>query len=406
MAISSTIIARRLRIKTNPKNTPNVKTGKKRLLTVAGLIFLSLVFFLTVFFCLTREGKALFRMSRFILGVFPLVSQETSKISLEEVEAPIKINYSDGKTQTAALLFKTKVNKPQGTVIFSWGIGFTPENVRLLIKTSDVLRGSGVNVFIPLPRDLSEDLITGTSIQSYVNAFEYLEKQPYVDPQKIGFMGFCAGGSLVLVAAQDRKINEEVAFVSSIAPYNNMADYYVQALSRKALKNGVERDWAPHETTRRLLLKNYFSRLPQSGDSQILSDFFVDGRGGNPARLNELSSQGKLALEILQYPSPQKMREIMKLLPENMKNDLKELSPETKIADLKSEVFIIHDKDDPLTPFEESERLSMSLGDRASFSLVTVFDHTILDKKYSIAAFLKELRLVVSQYYRIFYLLS
>ena len=51
--------------------------------------------------------------------------------------------------------------------------------------------------------------------------FQYLQQQPYVKQDKIGFIGVSVGAPLALLAAADPRINKDVAYVVSFGGYYN-----------------------------------------------------------------------------------------------------------------------------------------------------------------------------------------
>ncbi|MBI4157250.1 hypothetical protein HY502_00165 [Candidatus Woesebacteria bacterium] len=376
---------------------------KRALILIFSSLFF-LIFCLILFFTLSREGRTLFEAARFALRIYPVVKNQD--VTFKNTTPPAKVFFPDGQNQTLGLIFTPPKKDKGGAVIVSGGVGMTRENFRFLFKFSEVLAQSGLTIFIPLPNTLLSDIVTQDGIKSYVNAFKFLEKEALIDPLKIGFMGFCAGGSFTILAAQDREIADRVAFVWAFAPYANLFDYYAQGFTQKAYLNGQLRDWTPEEITRRTLIKNYLVRLSSQKDREILSDFFLNSQMGKEPQLSKLSPQGKFAWELLATKDLEKSKTMLKLLPQNMQNDLQKLSPASQVANLKTQVYIIHDREDPFTPYEESIRLKGALNDKASLAQVTSFDHTILDKKFSLIQLIKELKLVLAQLYQIFYIFA
>lgn len=350
----------------------------------------------------TTTGRTLLNLTSFIISNYTTLTTDEKLINLNGISAPVKLSYSDGESQTQALFFEAQ-GKRSGTVIISWGIGASAENIRLIFRIAENFRNSNVNVLFPLPKVLVyEDVVTHEGIRSYVNAFKFLEKSGLVESQKIGFVGFCAGGSFVLMAAQDREIASRVAFVSSLAPYNNMRDFFVETISETAFEDSKKRAWQPHKDTRKLMLKNLLVRMPNGNDREILSEIFLEARQENPDDLKRLTPQGQYVFEILKNPNFQNVKEKLSGIPGSILKDMDELSPQQIPENQKNHTFIIHDFDDPFTPIEESDRLARKLGPNASFAKTTAFDHTILDKEIAFGKLFEDLSRVLGQYFEIF----
>lgn len=380
------------------------KTSKGKIGVKKKTILLILLLFLSslIFFNLTKAGRTTAKLTRFVIGVIPVVRYQG--LRLENIAPPAKIFYSDQGGKTPGLLFEPQVKDKTGAVIISAGIKLNSKNAQAVMKLANALQEAGVFVLIPLPSTFSDEIVSAESIKSFVNGFEFLANHPSVDPAKIGFLGFCAGGAFALLAAEDPGISKKVAFVSTFAPYASLTDLYIQTFSEKAFINGEERTWKANATSWRQLLKNFFVRLPEEKDRKILLNYLAKTDGG--VDLSQLTPAGKFAVELVQTKDLAKVSQMIQQLPENMQKDLIELSPLTRIENLSAKVFIIHDQDDNYIPIAESIKLKQVLGDRASFLELKTFNHTVLDKNFSLFEFLKELPQVLTHYYQVFDLLS
>lgn len=357
-------------------------TYKQKLLTVVAIIiaaFLGFVFF-------SKPGQTSYKVIALLSALNPTTSQLKSPPNLH----PAIIFYQDGEKQTEAEIFR-KGDKSQGAVIISGGVGLTDYNWALINGFAANLANLGITVMIPRPESLKNDIVTQDAIKSYVNAFKYLESQNKIDKSKIGFFGFCAGGSFVLLAAEDPEINNNVSIISAFSPYNNLIDYYAQAFSHTAITTTGQRPWVPSAETISALTKNFNYRLTQSSDQNKI--------GSNNVKT--------LLQQVSQIGDANRTKEVLlKSLPENFLVDAKLLSPDNTASNLKSRVYIIHDYNDTFTPREESQRLAAKIGPNAKLVMPTIFDHTILQKNITPIMWLTEGSKVLIFFYQTLYFLT
>lgn len=322
------------------------------------LVFFILIAF--VFLSFSKPVKTAYKVIALLSALNPTTTQLKSPPNLK----PATIYYQDGDKQTEAEIFR-KGNKSQGAVIISGGVGLTDYNWTLINGFAANLANLDITVMIPKPEMVKDDIVTEDGIKSYVNAFKYLESQNKIDKSKIGFFGFCAGGSFVLLAAEDTEINNNVSFVSAFSPYNDLVDYYSQAFSHEAITATGERPWEPVPETVSVLTKNFNYRLAQTP---------MQNNAGT-------QNANSLLAAVSQKGSVRQTKEILlKSLPENFLADANLLSPDHAASNLKSKVYIIHDYNDTFTPREESQRLAAEIGPNAKLVMPKIFDHTILQK--------------------------
>ncbi len=300
------------------------------------------------------------------------------------------VYYQDGDKQTEAEIFR-KGNKNQGAIIISGGVGLRDYNWALINGFAANLANLGITVMIPKPEMVKNDIVTEDGIKSYVNAYKYLENQNKIDKSKIGFFGFCAGGSFVLLAAADPEIHSRVSVVSAFSPYNDLIDYYSQTFSREAITQEGERPWEPAPETVGALTTNFNYRLTQSAKQK-------DPKSQNVNSLLAVISQKSSARQTKDT--------LLNSLPENFIEDAKQLSPSTKAANIKAKVYIIHDYNDTFTPREESQRLATEIGPNAKLVMNKIFDHTTLQKNITPIRWLTGGSKVIIFFYKTLYRLT
>lgn len=334
----------------------------------------------------SKPAKTSYKVIAMLAALNPATTELKSPSNIK----PATIYYQDGDKGTEAEIFRKGSGK-QGAIIMSGGVGLADYNWTLINGFAANLANLGITVMIPKPEMVKDDIVTEDGIKSYVNAYKYLESQNKIDKTKIGFFGFCAGGSFVLLAAEDPEINNRVSVVSAFSPYNDLLDYYSQAFSREAITQTGERPWEPVPETVSALTKNFNYRLAQSLKQN-------DPKAQNANNLLGTISQKGSAI--------QTKKTFLETLPESFIADAKLLSPSNKAYNIKSKVYIIHDYNDTFTPREESQRLAAEIGSNANLSMPKIFDHTILQKNITPIKWLTEGSKVVIFFYQTLYNLT
>ncbi len=350
-------------------------------LALAFLLSISIVLLAT-----SKPAKTTYKVITLVSALNP----STSELKKPPNIKPATVYYQDGDKLTEAEIFR-QGNDIQGAIIISSGVGITDYNSTLINGFAANLANLGITVMIPKPQMVKDDIVTEEGIKSYVNAFKYLESQAKTDKTKIGFFGFCAGGSFVLLAAENPEIASNVSVVSTFSPYNNLIDYYSQAFSHMAITSTGQRLWEPRGETISALTKNFNYRLENSKAQNKKGP----GTAANILQQAAQTKDAKRTKEIL-----------LKSLPESFIEDARLLSPDSAASNIKSKVYIIHDYNDTFTPREESQRLVANLGPNAKLVIPKIFDHTILQKNITPIRWLTDGSKVVIFFYQTLYNLT
>lgn len=310
------------------------------------------------------------------------------------------IKYTDGQTQTEAWLFIPNKSKSKSAIIMSPGTGLSIKNKILIIQAADNLRKAGITVLIPFPVDLLNDITTETSVLSFKNAFEFIERQPNIDPNKIGYLGLCGGSTVALIAAANPEISHKVSYIAVISTWANTLDFFAEVLAKKTIEpNGHE--WHPNKTSHELTIKNILNRLDNENDRQILTGNLISDNA-NTNSLTKLTPQGQNILNIINSKNIDYIRDNLPNVSPKYKRDFELLIPTNYINQIKAPVFIMHDKNDDFIPVEESERLSTAFGKRAQFLETNILNHTILRDEITLQSWLTEGSKIFGFLYQVF----
>ena len=187
-----------------------------------------------------------------------------------------------------------------------------------------------------------------------------------VDPERVGVAGICVGASLVLIAAQDLRINEKVKFVNFFAGYYDAFDFIRAIASRTRFNDNYSDSWDTDDLTLTVFTYHLLEGVTSELDRGILNNIFFPVEGSPPADAGSLTEEGRAVYEMLKGVPFDEVDHLMETLSPETRTFLKLISPSTYIDDVKAQVLIMHDVSDRLVPSEESLRLVKALEKRGN----------------------------------------
>ncbi len=265
----------------------------------------------------------------------------------------------------------------QEGVVFSMGAPPLALDDPRLVRVAEDAARSGIVMLVPFSDRLDELRIEPEEIDALVAEFRYVQALPQVDPRRVGFFGASVGGSIALVAVGDPRIAEEVDHVVSFGGYYDAVETFGAIATHHIEYDGVDEKWTPREHSEHVMAEQIIGRVGTAADQDVLRQEFVDHIPATQAQLAPLSVDGRHAYDFLANKDPSRVTELAGRLPAEAIRELDYLSPRTSIANVKAELFIIHDRADPFIPYTESRRLEAAIGSRpnAHFDELRLFEH-------------------------------
>ena len=172
-------------------------------------------------------------------------------------------------------------------------------------------------------------------IPNIVAGFEHLQRQDYVDRQRVGLAGFSVGASFALAAAASPRIADDIAFVNAFGGYYDASDLLAQIAASRAVDGDNETPWEVDPLTRRV----FDNMLTPESDS--------------PAAQRLLAGVSSVA----------EAQELYHQLPDDFRADVDAISPSQYLSSWNNDTVmrVMHDRGDPLIPVGESRRLVAAL---------------------------------------------
>lgn len=295
----------------------------------------------------------------------------TSKPSVKEIE------FTRGGKKIKADLWVPKKTKANPAVVLSLGVDIRKDDPRNVL-VADRLSRMGIVALIPEIQSLSNRRVTEEGVDDLRASFQYLEKQEFINKDRIGFFGFCASGGLTLLAAEDREINERVDFIQVVNPYFDIPNLYEPFVMGKV----GGKPFSPHPKSVEIFNREIIENFPNTKqDKEILKKNLVDiptkaiasQRFDIPKEeFIKLSNEGRFTYQLLTN-KPNQKEVYIKTIENNNKG--KFLSPSSDLKNLKSRLFIVADKNNVYVPYTQSNLLK---DEAADLNLEYVFFETSL----------------------------
>ena len=300
----------------------------------------------------------------------------------------VTIDYGSGRI--IADVYRPPDDDRHASILLSMGAPPLDLDDSRLVRLGESAARVGLIMVIPFSSRLKAELIEPEEIDALVGIFQYIEAQPYADPDRIGYIGVSVGGSLALVSAADPRIADRVNYVVSFGGYFDALDTLVSVGSRRIEYDGLEEAWEPDSHTVEVMALQLIVELRDPNDRATLCKVFVDpgdrrrlcdpSVGREPAtnaEIARLTTEGRAAYDLMTAADPARTEELLDQLPPAALAKLERLSPVRTIDQLQGELFIIHDRGDKFIPYVESRRMRDALTGRdgVHFTEVSLFEH-------------------------------
>jgi prolyl oligopeptidase family protein len=261
------------------------------------------------------------------------------------------------------------------------------------VQFAEALAREGAVVMAPESVALRNGYVTADEADDVLQATDYLRSRGEVDPNRIGSFGFSAGGSIVLLAAEDPRGRDELAFLNIFGSYYDAPQFLREVVSREIDVDRQSTPWEPDEVTIYTVEKQIVTSLPDPVDREILGRVYLDKTTPAEGELDQLSADGRLAVELFERPSPARADAILDALPASSRERLDSVSPSRHIDQLKTRLYIMHDRSDSYVPFVQSRELAAAApaGTVERFTEFDVFGHVTPNRQLDPLPFAGEL---------------
>ena len=323
----------------------------------------------------TREGRTALRAVALVPYVFP---DPPARPLAWVTPAPIheEVQYTDGRRELVADLYRPGRSGRYGGMVLSLGVHPVPRDEPALVQFSQGLARDGYLVLIPESPDLRADRILPSERDALVAAFRYLSRREDVDPERLGFVGFSVGASLVTVAAADPRINREVRMVNFFGGYYDARDALRAIASRRFSYAGVSTAWEPAELAVTIFANVLAEHIEDPDERERVRRALVDKVDLEPAEFDRLGPRARLVYELFTVGDARRVDQLVEQLPADLQEQLRAVSPSTYARELRARMYLMHDRGDSFVPYVESRRFAEQLPPRQrEYTEFSIFAH-------------------------------
>ncbi len=253
-------------------------------------------------------------------------------------------------------------------------------NVAQLINLSQSFAREGIVVVNIGTPTLFQYKVSARDGEAVVQAFEFLEHWPGVNPRHIGIIAFSAGVTLACVGAADPRIRDRVAFLAILGGYFDVTSLLETIGKRAQDVSGHTQPWQP-QSTPLYVLSRTVSNLLSPTDNQLLQKAFPLSKIGPPLTAQQqarLSPDGAAVYHLLEGDEIGNVSRNLAELSPQMKALLVQLSPLSVIDQIRAPIHLLHERDDTIIPFSQSQEFAAALTrihHPYDFAAYSIFSH-------------------------------
>lgn len=264
-------------------------------------------------------------------------------------------------------------------MILLLGVNPLPRDHEQVVTLAEGIARTGIATAVAASDALEAGEIRVEEIDNLVALFEHLERDPGIDPNRIGFSGFCVGAVLELIAAADPRIASRVAYVNAFSVYADTLDVVRAVLSESMPTASGSAPWQPDPLARTVFVRHVIGAIPSSGDRALLTRELLEDTVLTSPELEALSPLGHEVRNLVRSRSLAEIDRLLSSLPDDFRNRFQRLSPGAGVQRLEATTFLMHDQSDTYLPVSGARRLATLLPERtgAHYSEFRLFAHVV-----------------------------
>jgi dienelactone hydrolase len=270
-------------------------------------------------------------------------------------------------------------DRPRPAMVLFLGVNPLPRGHEQVVNLADGIARSGFVAVVAESPALLAGEIRPEEIDNLVALFQFLERQPRVDPTRIGFAGFCVGAVLELLAAGDDRIADRVAYVNAFSVYADALAVLRAMVTESMPSPAGPVPWYPATLTRTVFTKHAIDAMPEARDRALLAREIIETTPLTSPELELLSPLGRQVRQLLTTRDASQVDAIIAEMPSEYTARLALLSPGRVASRIRATTFLMHDQSDSYLPVSGARDLAALLRARGDvhYTEFRLFAHVV-----------------------------
>lgn len=264
----------------------------------------------------------------------------------------------------------------EGVVIIP-GVGDERKEPQL-INLVEAMARSGIVAMLMTTPTLISYALAPIDADAVAQAVLQLQRWPGVGADRVGILGFSAGGALASLTAAEPQMRGRIAFLTFFGGYFDAETLLADVGRRGLIADGMAQPWNPDPVPLLVLANTIASTLPAQ-EAGLFTSAFQNGVSPlDDTQIAQLSPTTQAAYHLLAGDQPANAEANVAALSPDMHQLLMALSPSSVVSRITAPVYLLHDRSDPFVPFTESRAFDAALthqGATHQFVEFSIFQH-------------------------------
>ena len=329
----------------------------------------------------------------------PELGESESALALEDIVAgeefsrlkaktsrPIRrtVEYTvEGRRHTGDLYLSPEGSRA-GIVLVPGVVPQGKDDIRL-VRVAQTFARLRFAVLVPEIESLRRYHTRADDVREVADAFRYLISRSDLIPEgRAGIAGFSYGGGIVMLAALEPDIREQVRYVMSFGGYfnvNNLVTYFTTGYYRE----GEKGRWLyryPDPYLKWVFTLSNTDLVERSKDRLTLRDYFKGLSDENAYAVDmvpdNLAPDAQALFDLLVNEKPKRVPALIDKLSPRMRREIDGINPSAHdFSQMRADVILLHGRSDIMIPYTESVALAKVLpADQVKLFLIKGYAHT------------------------------